>query len=76
MSIEEYSPSEIEIHSLGIGVINSEYLDLTTREYLVVGDISGTNELSSVEILLFSTRWVMRGVKEPAVRVSARDSSS
>ena len=45
MSIEEYSPSEIEIHSLGIGVINSEYLDLTTREYLVVGDISGTNEL-------------------------------
>lgn len=45
MSIEEYSPSEIEIHSLGIGVINSEYLDLTTREYLVVGDISEINEL-------------------------------
>ena len=45
MSIEEYSPSEIEIQSLGIGVINSEYLDLTTREYLVVGDISETNEI-------------------------------
>ena len=45
MSIEEYSPSEIEIQSLGIGVINSEYLDLTTREYLVVGDISEENEL-------------------------------
>ena len=45
MSIEEYSPTEIEIQSLGIGVINSEYLDLTTREYLVVGDISETNEI-------------------------------
>jgi len=37
MSIEEYSPSEIEIQSLGIRITNQDYLDLTEREYLVIG---------------------------------------
>jgi len=44
MTIGDFSPNELEIRSLGIGVINQKYLDLSTREYLVVGDISGNSE--------------------------------
>ena len=39
MTITDYAPSEIEIKSIGIGLIDSQYLDLTSREYLVVGDM-------------------------------------
>ena len=44
MTIGDFSPNELEIRSLGIGIINQKYLDLSTREYLVVGDISNGNE--------------------------------
>ena len=43
MTIGDFSPNELEIRSLGIGVLNQKYLDLSTREYLVVGDISSEN---------------------------------
>ena len=39
MTITDYAPSEIEIKSLGIGLIDNEYLDLTSREYFVIGDM-------------------------------------
>ena len=38
MTTKDYTPSEIEIRSLGIGLIDSQYLDLDNREYIVVGD--------------------------------------
>lgn len=40
MTIKDYTPSEIEIKSLGIGLINNTFLDLNTHEYLVIGDIN------------------------------------
>lgn len=44
MSINDYTPSEIEIRNLGIGLIDTQYLDLDTREYLVIGDTYQDNE--------------------------------
>lgn len=44
MSINDYTPSEIEIRNLGIGLIDTQYLDLDTREYLVIGDTHNDNE--------------------------------
>ena len=44
MSINDYTPSEIEIRNLGIGLIDTEYLDLDSREYLVIGDTYNDNE--------------------------------
>ena len=40
MTTNNYKPSEFEIRSLGIGLINNKYLDLDkNREFLVIGDI-------------------------------------
>lgn len=42
--MNDYTPSEIEIRNLGIGLIDTQYLDLDTREYLVIGDTYADNE--------------------------------
>lgn len=50
MTIKDYTPSEIEIKSLGIGLINNSFLDLNTHEYLVIGDINEYRNESLIDI--------------------------
>ena len=72
MTIGDFSPNELEIRSLGIGVLNQKYLDLSTREYLVVGDISSENE-RGLNINELNTVYHSKNIDEPNDYIRTRD---
>lgn len=72
MTIGDFSPNELEIHSLGIGVINQKYLDLSTREYLVVGDISSNSE-TGLNINSLNSVYHTQFINETSDYVPSRD---
>ena len=78
MTISDYTPSEIEIRSLGVGLINTEYLDLNSREYLVVGDVNnytrnetvleiGQQQTTNWNSVINYLRWIKIGEVEPLI---------
>ena len=65
MSITDYTPSEIEIRNLGIGLIDTQYLDLDTREYLVIGDTYHNDETVLEVGQQHTTYWSNYGLMLP-----------